>query len=62
MRQEAQAFEFGPYRLHPAEGVLLRGEEVVALTVKAFAVLAALVENRGHVVQKAELLMHATEW
>jgi TolB-like protein/DNA-binding winged helix-turn-helix (wHTH) protein/Tfp pilus assembly protein PilF len=49
-------YEFGPFRLDPAEHVLLRDGEPVALRPKEFAVLVALVENHGHVLTKDELL------
>ncbi len=56
MQNRAATYRFGPFRLDPVEGVLLRGEEIVPLTIKAFAILTVLVENRGHVVQKDQLL------
>ena len=48
--------EFGPFRLDMAEHVLLRSGEVVPLAPKAFELLVALVENRGHVISKDELI------
>src|SRR5258708_6017059 len=48
--------EFGPFQLYPSEGVLMRGQQVVPLTVKAFEILRILVENRGHVLQKDALI------
>src|SRR5579872_2236522 len=56
MQQRTASYQFGPFRLDPVVGVLLRGEEIVPLTIKAFAILTVLVENRGHVVQKDQLL------
>jgi DNA-binding winged helix-turn-helix (wHTH) protein/Tfp pilus assembly protein PilF len=56
MRERTASYQFGPFRLDPLEGVLLRGEEIVPLTIKAFAILTVLIENRGHVVQKDQLL------
>src|SRR5205085_8400287 len=47
---------FGPYTLLPAERLLLRSDEPVPLTAKAFATLVFLVERAGHVVEKRELL------
>lgn len=47
-------YEFGPFHLDPAEHVLLRDGEAVALRPKEFAVLLALVENHGHVLTKDE--------
>jgi DNA-binding winged helix-turn-helix (wHTH) protein/TolB-like protein/Tfp pilus assembly protein PilF len=55
-RPEKCLYEFGPFRLDPAEYLLLRDDEPVALRPKEFAVLVALVENHGHVLTKDELL------
>jgi DNA-binding winged helix-turn-helix (wHTH) protein/tetratricopeptide (TPR) repeat protein len=49
-------FEFGDFRLVPAEGLLLHLQEPVALSIKAFATLVLLVERHGHLVHKSELL------
>ena len=49
-------YEFGPYRLDPAKRVLLRGEESVSLTPKAFDTLLLLVQNRDRVMPKEELM------
>src|SRR5271157_628248 len=49
-------FEFGPFRLNPAERLLLRGQTPVRLPPKAFDALAFLVENRGRLLEKDELL------
>jgi DNA-binding winged helix-turn-helix (wHTH) protein/TolB-like protein/Tfp pilus assembly protein PilF len=49
-------YEFGPYRLDIDERVLLRGDEPVQLTPKAFDTLVALIENPGHVLEKEELM------
>ncbi len=49
-------YEFGPFHLDPAEHVLLRDGEPVALRPKDLAVLVALVDNHGHVLTKDELL------
>src|SRR4030095_16554084 len=49
-------FEFGPYQLDAAERVLLRHGRPVRLTLKAFDVLLLLVENRGHIVEKDQLM------
>src|SRR5215207_9468231 len=55
-RPAKRLYEFGPFRLDPAEHVLLRDGEPVALRPKEFAVLVALVENHGHALTKDELL------
>ena len=56
LSQVQERYEFGPFRLDPAEHVLLRGDQVVALTPKAFETLALLVRSCGHLVRKEELL------
>jgi TolB-like protein/DNA-binding winged helix-turn-helix (wHTH) protein/Tfp pilus assembly protein PilF len=49
-------FEFGSYRLNPAERLLLREEVPVQLPPKAFDALVVMVENRGRLLGKDELL------
>src|SRR5580658_5365973 len=49
-------FEFGLFRLNPAERLLLRGQTPVRLPPKAFDALLLLVENPGHLLEKEELL------
>ena len=49
-------YEFGPFRLDIAEQLLLRDGEPVPLTPKAFETLVALVQRRGHLVGKDELM------
>jgi len=51
-----QLYEFGPFRLDPAERRLLRGDEIIALTPKMFDTLLALVRNSGHLLEKDELI------
>lgn len=55
-RSAKRLYGFGPFRLDPAEHILLRDGEPVPLRPKEFAVLLALVENHGHVLTKDELL------
>jgi pimeloyl-ACP methyl ester carboxylesterase/DNA-binding winged helix-turn-helix (wHTH) protein len=50
------AYAFGPYTLDPAAGQLRRGQEVVPLAPKAFAVLEHLIRRSGQLVTKDELL------
>jgi TolB-like protein/DNA-binding winged helix-turn-helix (wHTH) protein/Tfp pilus assembly protein PilF len=52
----ADLYQFGPFRLDPAQGLLFRGEEIVPLTPKAVETLAVLIEHRGEVVTKDALL------
>ncbi len=49
-------FEFGPFRLDPAERLLLRHNQTVPLSPKAFDTLFLLVENSGHLLTKDELM------
>ena len=49
-------YEFGPFRLDPAKRVLLREDEPVSLTPKAFDTLLLLVQNRHRVMPKEELM------
>lgn len=49
-------YEFGPFRLDPAERSLLRDGKAVPLTPKVFELLVLLVENRGHLLKKDELI------
>jgi TolB-like protein/DNA-binding winged helix-turn-helix (wHTH) protein len=54
--QTKPVFEFGWFRLNPAERLLLREQVQVRLPPKAFDALVVLVENRGHLLEKDELL------
>src|ERR1700687_5492225 len=54
--QTKAIFEFGPFRLNPAERLLPRHPVQVRLSPKAFDALVVLVENRGHLLEKDELL------
>src|SRR4029453_6162851 len=49
------SYEFGPFRLDAAEYTLARDGQIIPLTPKVFETLLVLVENSGHVVDKAEL-------
>ena len=49
-------YEFGPFRLDATERLLLRDEQHVPLTPKAFETLLVLVEHGGHVIDKNELM------
>ena len=50
---------FGPYRLLPAQRLLLEGDTPVRLGSRAFDILTALVERAGEVVGKEELIARA---
>src|SRR5271167_5065151 len=49
-------YEFGPFRVDPAQRVLLRDDRLVALQPKAFEMLLFLVRNPGRLITKEELL------
>ncbi|HYO76343.1 MAG TPA: winged helix-turn-helix domain-containing protein, partial [Thermoanaerobaculia bacterium] len=49
-------FDFGPFRLDAANHELLRDGRAVPLKPKAFDLLRVLVENRGRIVSKDDLL------
>ena len=55
-RNRHEIYEFGPFRLEPAERKLTRGGEVVTLTPKVFDMLVMLVRNNGHLLDKDELI------
>ena len=50
------AFEFGPFRLDLFERILLCDGKPVPLAPKVFETLVVLVEKRGHIIEKDELL------
>ena len=49
-------YEFGPFRLDPAERKLWRSNQIVALTPKAFDTLYLLVRNSGRLLEKDDLI------
>ena len=51
-----QAYTFGPFRVDVEQGALYHAGALVPLTPKAFQTLAALVENAGRVMSKADLI------
>jgi DNA-binding winged helix-turn-helix (wHTH) protein/tetratricopeptide (TPR) repeat protein len=53
---EKHFYQFKSFRLNVEERQLLQNESVVSLTPKAFDLLAVLVEQNGHLVEKDELL------
>jgi DNA-binding winged helix-turn-helix (wHTH) protein/TolB-like protein len=50
------AYRFGAFRYDPAQRLLFRGEERVPLLPKVADTLHVLMERRGQVVEKAELM------
>jgi DNA-binding winged helix-turn-helix (wHTH) protein/TolB-like protein len=53
---EKRSYEFGPFRLDPAERLLLREGEPVPLEPKVFDTLVLLVRNGGRLLGKEELI------
>ncbi|MCA1608047.1 MAG: transcriptional regulator, partial [Acidobacteria bacterium] len=49
-------FAFGEFRLDPEKKMLYRGEDEILLPPKVVETLIVLVENRGEIVSKAELM------
>jgi Tol biopolymer transport system component/DNA-binding winged helix-turn-helix (wHTH) protein len=49
-------YKFGPFLLDSTERLLLRGNDPIPLTPKAFETLLALVENNGHLLDKEQLM------
>lgn len=54
--QNRHFYEFGPYKLDTDERVLLRGDDFIPLTPKAFDTLLVLVESNGRILEKNDLL------
>src|SRR5260370_21260957 len=54
--QHSVSYEFGSFRLDPAEQRLPRNGQSLELAPKAFALLHILVKNAGHLVEKDVLL------
>jgi predicted ATPase/DNA-binding winged helix-turn-helix (wHTH) protein len=52
----ARAFAFGPFRLFPAQQLLLEGETPVRIGSRALEILTALAEHPGELVSKKELM------
>ena len=56
MAQDEYIYEFGPFRLDPAEHLLLCDGKPVPVTAKAFHTLLVLVRNCGHLVDKSQII------
>ena len=54
---EGHFYEFGPFRVEIRERLLLRAGTPVLLTPKAFDTLIVLLQNRGRLVTKEELIL-----
>src|SRR5262245_39480069 len=55
-RLEQEQYEFGPFRLHAREQLLLREGEPISLTPKLFETLLTLVRHHGRLLDKDELM------
>jgi len=55
-RTERYLYEFEEFRVDPVRRRLIRHGEPVPLTPKAFAILLVLIEKRGEVVEKEDLI------
>jgi DNA-binding winged helix-turn-helix (wHTH) protein/TolB-like protein/Tfp pilus assembly protein PilF len=53
---ENQFYEFGPFILDTVQHLLLKGQEPVTLTPKAYDALLVLVRNSGRMLSKEELM------
>src|SRR5712672_329671 len=51
-----QTISFGPFRLLPAQRLLLEGDQPVRLGSRAFDILATLLERPGEAIGKDELV------
>jgi DNA-binding winged helix-turn-helix (wHTH) protein/TolB-like protein len=56
MSESGRNLEFGDFRIDEKRRLLFRRDEVVPLTSKVFDTLLILVENRGRVLEKDELM------
>src|SRR2546426_10951756 len=54
--QTRNLYEFGPFRVDPRERQLLRNGQLVPLRPKVFDILLLLVQNRGHILSKDEVM------
>jgi DNA-binding winged helix-turn-helix (wHTH) protein/TolB-like protein/thioredoxin-like negative regulator of GroEL len=54
--QPGKIYQFGPYRIDVTERILLRDGDPCVLAPRVFDLLALLVENHGHLMEKETLL------
>jgi DNA-binding winged helix-turn-helix (wHTH) protein len=57
--ESRSAVAFGPFRLLPERGVLLKGDIECRVGSRALDILICLVQRAGETVTKGELLAHA---
>jgi DNA-binding winged helix-turn-helix (wHTH) protein/TolB-like protein/lipopolysaccharide biosynthesis regulator YciM len=55
-QDDRHCYDFGPFHLEPAEQLLLREDNPVALTPKNFELLVFLVRNHGRLVTKQQIM------
>ena len=55
-RESTSSYAFGPFLLNPVNRLLLREGRRVSLTPKAFDTLLLLVEGRGDLLSKQQLM------
>src|SRR5438046_7643666 len=55
-QQARRLYEFGPFRIDTANRLLLRDGKPIALKPKVVDTLFVLIENRGRVLEKDELI------
>ena len=55
-KKEKCIYRFGPFQLDAGEQLLLRDGQRVYLTPKDFELLLRLIKNRGHILEKEELM------
>lgn len=56
LQEKSKIYEFEDFRLDAYDGKLWRGTEQIALTHKAFDLLTLLIERRGEIVTKNEII------
>lgn len=56
LRTDTRVYEFGPFRLEAAERRLFRNSTPVPVTTKILDLLLLLVQNRGHLIRKEEIM------
>jgi DNA-binding response OmpR family regulator len=56
MSRSATAYEFGAYRLDPLARVLSLHDRPIALAPKSFDLLRVMIERRGRVLERDELI------
>src|SRR5213078_1768322 len=55
-KENRHFYEFGPFRIDTLNRQLLRDEQVVPLKAKAVDTLLLLIQNRGDLIEKDELM------